>query len=107
MSYKTIILPAILTLEFFNFYSKKLIIAKLNNNFFYIFLPSFILFYKKKENIILFCFTKKFKDAFLNYSFFFKSWLKSIQRPIIRKLIFKGLGLKANINSYFLKNKTF
>jgi len=92
-------------LSFIIIKQKKFILINLNLKKFYFFIPSQIKI-KKSINSLTFSYlpeTKKSNDILCNN---FKKWLQSKEKPFIKKLILKGLGLKVNlINTNILEFK--
>lgn len=77
--------------------NRRILVLNNNNNNLYIYLPKNInLIYLKRLNCLNL--TKSFSQTTFSlntFYAFFSNFLKKIQKPLIKKLIIKGLGLKA------------
>lgn len=99
------ILPADLYIQFLFLKNNKVLIVKNKTNNSYIVIPSFILSNKVNNFLLFTLLDNNKKNLFIIFVGFFQNWLKAIKKPIIKKLILKGLGLKANILNNILELK--
>lgn len=66
----------------------------------YIIIPNFIILQKEQNYLILTINNKISNNFFLanKFSLFLTSWLKGLKKPFRKKLVIKGLGLRANFS---------
>ena len=93
-----ILLPFCFPISFFLLKQKKIFLIFKKDTPYYIVIPSYIKLHKKK-NFLSFSTLKFFKKLKIFFLFFSK-WLKYIEKPFIKKIFFKGLGLKC----FFIQN---
>ena len=90
-----------LELNFYCLSSTKFLVLTKNSQNFYFTIPAGIIFSKENNHIVLTLQkdveldTNSFEELTISLS----NWLKSFEKPIAKKLILKGLGLKATLLS--------
>jgi len=89
-----------ITLYFLN--KHKFLVINKENKAFYLSVPNTILCTKENETLILTNLIGLSEKENSVFNFFFQrlsNWLKSFEKPLVKKLILKGLGLKASLIS--------
>jgi len=92
-------IPTTLQISFIKIKMRKFLVFKQKNLSQYIQLPKFIFLKKKDGNFIFSCFNVEFNIYFKNFIKLFNTWSKRFEKSIVKKLILKGLGLKAQLDS--------
>ena len=69
------------------------------NNLLYLTIPESFSINFINNNLQLLCINDSLKDKFLNFNLLLSRWLKRTYKLYNKKLILKGLGIRANISS--------
>jgi large subunit ribosomal protein L6 len=91
-------LPLKLNISFIILNKKQILIANYqkdhNSVFYYIIIPKTFKIKKLDKSFLSFS-NSTLNNYYKSFPLYFSYWLKSIEKPIIKKLILKGLGLKS------------
>lgn len=96
---KKINIPSSLKLKFCLITDKKYFVVVNDSGIQYFLIPAYILC-NKKSNVLCLALssTGVNVDLLKNYSLALSKWLKSFEKPYVKKLLLKGLGLKATVS---------